>query len=247
MSKSNLKQVGETLIHPALENYLSAAAKAAALRDQVAALQAEIAKAEEAERAALATAPSLAPIDQKLEDVAADLALGQITDKVAEDRRAVLAKERHAAEEKIRWATAGAGAARRTLDGLTRRLNNAAALIADFEKEAPYLRLYALREQAEIVGAEYVKHARIVREEFLRLAAFDSLMGRTGVKGDNRVTYSTFHNFFLPSFKVAGVWDERRLEKHNFDTLFAPEGLAYEVEEVRDAECRRLAALGLDL
>ena len=107
--------------------------------------------------------------------------------------------------------------------------------------------MYALREQAEIVGAEYVKHARIVREAFLRMVAFSQLMGRTGVQGDTSITYSTFHDFFLPSFKVAGVWDERRLEKHNFDTLFAPEGLAYEVEEVRDAECRRLAALGLDL
>jgi len=246
VSKPNLKAV-DTQNCPALNIYVGRAEKAAALRDQVAAFEAQIAKAEEAERAALAAAPSLAPIDQKLEDVAADLALGQITDKVAEDRRAVLAKERHAAEEKIRWATAGAGAARRTLDGLTRRLNNAAALIADFEKEAPYLRLYALREQAEIGGAEYVKHARIVREAFLRMVAFSQLMGRTGVKGDTSITYSTFHDFFLPSFKVAGVWDERRLKRHNFDKLFDTASYQYEVAEVQKAERQRLAALGLDL
>jgi len=246
VSKSNLKTV-DTQNCPALNIYVGRAEKAAALRDQVAALEAQIAKAEEAERAALAAAPSLAPIDQKLEDVAADLALGQITDKVAEDRRAVLAKERHAAEEKIRWATAGAGAARRTLDGLTRRLNNAAALIADFEKEAPYLRLYALREQAEIGGAEYVKHARIVRDAYLRLMALDGLMLRTGVKGDNCITYSTSQDFMLPSFKVAGVWDERRLKRQNFDKLFDTASYQYEVAEVQKAERQRLAALGLDL
>jgi len=246
VSKSNLKAV-DTQNCPALNIYVGRAEKAAALRDQVAAFEAQIAKAEEAERAALAAAPSLAPIDQKLEDVAADLALGQITDKVAEDRRAALAKERVAAEEKIRWATAGAGAARRTLDGLTRRLNNAAALIAEFEKEAPYLRLYALREQAEIGGAEYVKHARIVREAFLRMVAFSQLMERTGVQGDTSITYSTFHDFFLPSFKVAGVWDERRLKRHNFDKLFDTASYQYEVAEVQEAERQRLAALGLDL
>jgi hypothetical protein len=246
VSKSNLKAV-DTQNCPALNIYVGRAEKAAALRGQVAALEAEIAKAEATEREALAAAPSLAPIDGKLEDVAADLALGQITDKVAEDRRAALAKERLAAEEKSRWATAGAGAARRTLDGLTRRLKNAQALIADIEQEAPYLRLYALREQAEIVGAEYVKHARIVRDAYLRLMALDGLMLRTGVKGDNCITYSTSQDFMLPSFKVAGVCDERQRERYHFDTLFTPTSLRYEVEEVLDAERRRLAALGLDL
>ena len=246
MSKPNLKAV-DTPNCPALNIYVDRAAKAAALRDQVAALEAEIAKAEATEREALAAAPSLAPIDQKLEDVAADLALGQTTDKVAEERRVALAKERLAVEEKIRWATASAGAARRTLDGLTRRLNNAETLISDFEKEAPYLRLYALREQAEIVGAEYVKHARIVREAFLRLVAFSQLMGGTGVQGDTGITYSTFNEFFLPSFKVAGVWDERRRERYNFDKLLDTASHQYEVAEVGVAERQRLAALGLDL
>lgn len=247
MSKSNLKKVDDPSSCPALNTYVNGAEKAAALRKQVAALKVEIAKAEASERDALAAAPSLAPIDQKLEDIAADVALGHITDKVAEERRTELAKERVAAEEKIRWAAAGAGAARRTLDGLTRRLKNAEALIADFEKEAPFLRLYALKEQAAIIGAEYVQYAGVVRELFLRLVAFDALMVETSVKGDNRVTYSTYNNFFIPSFKIAGVCDERQRERYHFDTLFAPEGLEFKVKPVRDAERQRLAALGLDL
>ena len=77
--------------------------------------------------------------------------------------------------------------------------------------------------------------------------AFSRLMGRTGVQGDTSITYSTFNEFFLPSFKVAGVWDERRREVYNFDKLFDTASYQYEVAEVQKAERQRLAALGLDL
>lgn len=243
MSKGNANVLRAAAETPALDRYLDFSARLTKQSASISALKTEIEKAQKAEQAAVAATPSLAPLDQKLEDIAADLALNNISDKPAEDRRAGVAKERLALEEKIRWASANVGAIRRTLAGLNRRLSDAEAEIASITAQTPSLLTDVLREQAASIGAEYMRHAQHVRDAYLRLLAVASMLDGYGLPGA-KISYSTCWEFFLPSFRVEGLENH---DRYHFDQLFGADKHKFTDtrKQAFDAERQRLLELGV--
>jgi hypothetical protein len=162
-----------------------------------------------------AAIPDISHLARERENILADIAIGQKTDEdLAEfDQRSEAEKEE--------YRTAKTRAQRvihdseQAISGLNRKVSEAIEKRADLQSKEKALIKALLLEEAEVACASYVEAAQVVKEQYVKLVALDSLLQHNG--GPSIYQHRT--DISLPSFNLKQCDDVRH--KNWTNILFA--------------------------
>lgn len=139
--------------------------------------------------------------------------------------------------------------------GLRRKLDSAQKELAELENARVHLKIKALREQAEVVGYDYVDASQKLMQFYDQLKALNSLLGSCkvageGPQGHGRIDVQpiiTGHTLEIPAFSLDSVKPYIQQKEHDLLTYTTGIWDNKRSQENLHQEKYRLLALGVEI
>lgn len=192
----------ETTITESAAAVLAHQAQVAALNAEVETLEAAIAE-QNGKAAALRQAlPNVSVLDERMDDLLADVAIGKATDEAVTQLEA----ERREARETVERIRPELDRFARTVAALERKAEDARVRVRQLKEEKPALMRRFLMDEAQAECVRYVEDGMRAAEAYMRLRALDALLQQGG---ETLTLCASRQSMVLPRFRLAASERER--------------------------------------